>query len=89
MKQYTREEISNEVVGIMNKLFEIPTDEITSESKLMDDLDLDSIDAVEMIVQLQKMTGKRIQPEQFQSVRTVNDVVDVLEKLLNENNQKN
>lgn len=73
----------------MNKLFEIPTDEITSESKLMDDLDLDSIDAVEMIVQLQKMTGKRIQPEQFQSVRTVNDVVDVLEKLLNENNQKN
>ena len=42
-----------------------------------------------MIVQLQKMTGKRIQPEQFQSVRTVNDVVDVLEKLLNENNQKN
>lgn len=89
MKQYTREEIYNEVVEIMNKLFEIPTDEITSESKLMDDLDLDSIDAVEMIVQLQKMTGKRIQPEQFQSVRTVNDVVDVLEKLLNENNQKN
>ena len=89
MKQYTREEIYKEVVGIMNKLFEIPTDEITSESKLMDDLDLDSIDAVEMIVQLQKMTGKRIQPEQFQSVRTVNDVVDVLEKLLNENNQKN
>lgn len=37
MKQYTREEIYNEVVGIMNKLFEIPTDEITSESKLMDD----------------------------------------------------
>lgn len=35
MKQYTREEIYNEVVGIMNKLFEIPTDEITSESKLM------------------------------------------------------
>lgn len=89
MKQYTREEIYNEVVGIMNKLFETPTDEITPESKLMDDLDLDSIDAVEMIVQLQKMTGKRIQPEQFQSVRTVNDVVDVLEKLLNENNQKN
>lgn len=89
MKQYTPEEIYNEVVGIMNKLFDIPTEEITSESKLMDDLDLDSIDAVEMIVQLQKMTGKRIQPEQFQSVRTVNDVVDVLEKLLNENNQKN
>lgn len=68
MKQYNREEIYNEVVGIMNKLFEIPTDDITPGSKLMEDLDLDSIDAVEMIVQLQKMTGKRIQPEQFQSV---------------------
>lgn len=48
------------------------------ESRLVEDLDLDSIDAVDMIVHLQNMIGKRIKPEAFKSVRTVGDVVDVI-----------
>lgn len=50
----------------------------TRESRLVEDLDLDSIDAVDMIVHLQNMIGKRIKPEAFKSVRTVGDVVDVI-----------
>ena len=48
------------------------------ENRLVEDLDLDSIDAVDMIVHLQNMIGKRIKPEAFKSVRTVGDVVDVI-----------
>lgn len=79
-----KNEIYEKVKQIMAELFELDPEEITLESKLVDDLDLDSIDAVEMIVQLQKLTGKRINPEQFQSVVTVEDVVNILNKLLEE-----
>lgn len=54
------------------------TEGVTRESRLVEDLDLDSIDAVDMIVHLQNMIGKRIKPEAFKSVRTVGDVVDVI-----------
>lgn len=83
-ENYSKEKVYSEVVEIMHELFELEPDQIKPESNLVEDLDLDSIDAVEMIVQLQKRTGKRIQPEQFQSVKTVNDVVEILQKLLSE-----
>lgn len=83
-ENYSKEQVYEEIKKIMQDLFEIDPAEIKPESRLVEDLDLDSIDAVEMIVQLQKRTGKRIQPEQFQSVKTVNDVVDILQKLLSE-----
>ena len=57
---------------------------ITPEARLYEDLELDSIDAVDMVVHLQKKTGARIKPETFKSVRTVQDVVDAVEKLLRE-----
>lgn len=87
MISVSKENLFKQVADLMHELFEIPLDEITPESNLVEDLDLDSIDAVEMIVQFQKMTGKRIQPEQFQSVKTVQDVVTILEKLIEENGQ--
>lgn len=45
------------------------------------DTDLDSIDAVDMVVNLQKKTGHKIKPETFKAVRTVQDIVDVVEQL--------
>ena len=78
----TRDEIFNELKKQLSELFEIPTEKITLDAKLYEDLDLDSIDAVDMIVQLQKVIGKRFKPEDFKSVKTVKDVVDVVEKIL-------
>lgn len=77
-KTYTKEELFDEIVRVMGDLFEVDTEGVTRESRLVEDLDLDSIDAVDMIVHLQNMTGKRIKPEAFKSVRTVGDVVDVI-----------
>ncbi|MEG9083322.1 acyl carrier protein, partial [Escherichia coli] len=50
-------------------------------ARLYEDLDLDSIDAVDMVVNLQKKTGHKIKPETFKAVRTVQDIVDVVEQL--------
>ena len=79
-----QDKIYQEVSTLLTKLFEIDPDAITPEARLYEDLELDSIDAVDMIVHLQKKTGKKIKPEEFKAVRTVQDVVDAVERLLRE-----
>jgi len=78
----TRDEIQAKLTGFLEELFEIPPEKVTPEAKLFEELDLDSIDAVDLVVKLQALTGRRIKPEDFKAVRTVGDVVDCVEKLL-------
>lgn len=75
---YSKEEIFDELKKIINKLFEIDLDKVTLDSRLYEDLDLDSIDAVDLIVHLQSLTKKKFQPTEFKAVRTVGDVVEVI-----------
>jgi acyl carrier protein len=63
-------------------MFELDRSKITLDANLYTDLDIDSIDAVDLAVRLQELTGKRMQPEVFKGVRTVQDVVDALATLL-------
>ncbi len=55
---------------------------MTPEANLFTDLELDSIDAIDLAIQVQDMTGTRIKPEDFKSVRTVGDVVATVQSLL-------
>ncbi len=80
----TQQEIFEKIQEMLANLFEIEKSEITLESKLFEELELDSIDAIDLVVKLQKTIGKKIMPEEFKSVRTVQDVVDVVYKLVNE-----
>lgn len=61
--------------------FDVPADAVTSDAKLYESLDLDSIDAVDLIVRLKEETGKRVPPDDFKAVRTIDDVVKVLDAL--------
>ncbi|QEM89368.1 acyl carrier protein [Kosakonia radicincitans] len=79
-----KNEIYQEVSALLIKLFEIDPQDISPDARLYEELELDSIDAVDMIVHLQKKTGKKIKPEEFKAVRTVQDVVDAVERLLRE-----
>ena len=78
----TRAEIYNRVVGILIKSFELDPADIKPESRLFEDLDLDSIDAVDLAIKLQELTGKRIKPEEFKTVRSVADVVRAVQNLM-------
>lgn len=62
--------------------FDLEPDAITPEARLSEDLDLDSIDAVDMIVEVQELTGCKVSPEDFKQVRTVGDVENVVLQLL-------
>jgi acyl carrier protein len=80
----TKDDIFERIVAILQDTFEIERERITPQALLQDDLDVDSIDAVDLIVQLRPLVGKRLQPEAFKSVRTVQDVVDALHGLAND-----
>ncbi len=79
-----KNEIFAEIKAMLIKQFELEEDQITLESNLFTDLDLDSIDAIDMVVYLQKKTGKKFSPEQFKTVRTISDVVDVVYQITHE-----
>lgn len=67
---------------ILRDTFEIDPARVTPSAHLFTDLELDSIDAVDLAIQVQDMTGMRIKPEDFKNVRTVGDVVATVHTLL-------
>lgn len=82
-KKYSKEEIFNKLCEILEKEFEISN--LLLENKdadLFNDLDLDSIDAVDLAVRLQQFSDKRIPPEEFRQIRTLNDVVETVYNML-------
>lgn len=78
----SRDDIFAQVRKILVELFEIDADEIHLDARLYEDLDIDSIDAVDMVVELKRFTGRRVNPEDFKAVRTIDDVVAAVERLL-------
>ncbi|GIU43928.1 acyl carrier protein [Shewanella sairae] len=78
----SREQILEMLTQILVDEFEIDADDITLDASLYEELDLDSIDAVDLVIKLQQMTGKKIKPEEFKAVRTVDDVVSAIEGLV-------
>jgi acyl carrier protein len=80
----TRDEVLARLADDMHPLFEIPRETVVPEARLYEDLDLDSIDAVDLLVKLRELTGKRIRPEDYKTVRTVGDVLDRVMDLLAE-----
>ena len=79
----TRDEIYSELKIILIELFEIEPELITLESNLYEDLDIDSIDAVDLIVKLREMTGQKVDPEIFKTIRTLDNIIDAVIELLN------
>jgi acyl carrier protein len=80
----TKDEIFAEIRAILIKDFECEPEAVTPEARFREDLDFDSIDAVDLIVRLQNRTGIKVKAEDFQSIRTLGDVADVIGKLLAE-----
>lgn len=84
MTMKTKPEIMTAVVDALHDTFGIEKERLKPDAQLYQDLEIDSIDAIDLMVKLQKMIGKRMQPEAFKAVRTIDDVVNVIEKLVNE-----
>lgn len=76
------EEILERLKNVLADTFEVDAAKVTLSSNLFEDLDLDSIDAVDLAIKLQEMTGKRVQPQEFKSIRTIADVVAAVRRLM-------
>jgi acyl carrier protein len=61
--------------------FDVPRDLITPDADLVDKLNLDSIDAIDLMVRIQEITGRKVSPDEFKSVRTINDVLTLAQRM--------
>ena len=81
-EKYTKEQIFEELKNILIEELEITEQDIKPEANLFEDLDLDSIDAVDIAVRMQKFTDKKLSPAEFKQIKTVNDIVEAVYGLL-------
>jgi acyl carrier protein len=76
----SRDEIYATLVDLLAESFELNKAEIKRESKLYEELGLDSIDAVDIFVQLREITGRRPDPARAREVRTIDDLITFVEE---------
>lgn len=76
-----QDEIYNLLKEALVNLFEIDAAKITPDADLYEDLEIDSIDAIDLIDHIKRQTGRRLQTEDFRNVRTVADVVAAVQKI--------
>ena len=79
----TEAEIAKTIKDILAADFDVDPEAIKPETNLFTDIDLDSIDAVDLVVRLQQETGKKVEPAEFKKIRTFGDVVAAVSKLVN------
>lgn len=78
----TKPEILDRVLDVLARSFDLAPDRIRPDSHLVDDLDLDGIDAIDLVVGLEEETGLEVSEEELKAIRVVQDVVDLLHEKL-------
>lgn len=81
----TEQEIQTLLINALETLFEVDPATITPETNLYEDLEIDSIDAIDLIDHIKRETGHKLQAEDFRNVRTVADVVQAVMKISQNN----
>ncbi|MCL2243180.1 MAG: acyl carrier protein [Treponema sp.] len=74
----TKDDILKKIQDILSEQFEINSNAVIPSAKLYDDLELDSIDAVDLLVKMKEFIPGKVDPEMFKKALTVQDVVELL-----------
>ncbi|KOQ98467.1 acyl carrier protein [Haemophilus sp. C1] len=77
----TEQEIQIVLVNALETLFEVDPNKVTLDTNLYQDLEIDSIDAIDLIDHIKRETGYKLQAEDFRNVRTVADVIQAVLKI--------
>lgn len=78
----TTDEVLEQVKSALVELFEVEPGRVTLEARLNEDLEIDSIDAVDLLDRMRRLTGRKISADDFRSVRTVGDLVTAVRAVL-------
>lgn len=80
----SREALSTRFRNLLVERFELDPADIRPEARLYEDLDLDSIDAIDLAIVVRELTGRKVTPQEFRNVRTVADVEREIHRLIDE-----
>ena len=86
MSTYTKEDIFQRIREVLVDQFELDAESITLDATLREDLDIDSIDAVDLMIELKSFTVQKMSLEHFQQVKTIGDIVDVVHAVVEQEN---
>ncbi|MEP1448371.1 MAG: acyl carrier protein [Paraglaciecola sp.] len=76
-----KNQLYQQLKELLVNYFELPENMITQETDLYEELELDSIDAIDLLVKLRELTDLDIEPDAFKKIRTVGDVVNELQQI--------
>jgi len=83
------ETVEKEIISLISEVSGFDKEEITTETNLPDDLEIDSIKAIEITVALEKKFKISVRDEDVPNITTVSQAVDMVNKLLNSGNLTN
>ena len=75
---HTRESLLARITVILQEQFDVEPDSISPAARLREDLDIDSIDAVNLMIELKSITAKKITLENFHQVKTIGDLIEAV-----------
>lgn len=78
---HSKDDILQHINLVLIKLFELDADQLVPEAKLYEDLDIDSIDTIDLLIELKKFVGKNIDPQAFKNASTIDDVANIIHQL--------
>jgi acyl carrier protein len=82
MASLSKAEILGKIQEMMKELFELDATRVTPDARLVEDLELDSIDAIDLAVKVEETTGLALDETRLRQLRTVGDVIVAIEGLL-------
>ena len=77
-----KEDVFLKFQEILVEEFEIDKERVTPDAKLYEDLELDSIDLIDLMVRMKEYIAGKLEPEQFKKAVTIQDVIDILYPLV-------
>src|SRR3712207_5906200 len=79
---HSYDEILEQIRATLVQMFELEREDIQPQSRLFEDLEIDSIDVVDLMDEVRRYTGKKVTADDFRSVRTIHDLITVVERLM-------
>ncbi|MFC2527907.1 MAG: acyl carrier protein [Campylobacter sp.] len=80
----SKDEIFEILKKALVELFEIDESKVVPEAKIYEDLQIDSIDAIDLVDYVKKNTGYKLMPDDFKNIQTLGDIVDAVAAKLNQ-----
>lgn len=75
MEPPSKEQVLHEVQGMMKGLFQLEEDRVQPGARLVEDLELDSLDAIDLAVLVEETTGLKFDEARIRQLKTVADLV--------------